>query len=202
MQSSYTKRRTENGWLFDVQPASPVSSTGIVLTFAIPLTLLALFMSFVIYSDGRSTFKPLAITALFAFVVFSLLRMHFNKITNKQRAASSFESGPEGILSNKNFLVASDIHRFMMKNWASNVEGSISPTLVVGTPGFDTAFRSMNANLSAGLASARQGWMRKVANVSWQVDAEAGGKATTLACGLDEITARGLVEDLSRALHL
>ncbi|MGV7241112.1 hypothetical protein [Caballeronia sp. M23-90] len=201
MQSSYTKRRTENGWLFDVQPASPVSSTGIVLTFAIPLTLLALFMSFVIYSDGRSTFKPLAITVFFAFVVFSLLRMHFNKIPNKQRAASSFEAGPEGILSNKNFLVASDIHHFMMKNWASNVEGSISPTLVVGTPGFDTAFRSMNANLSAGLASARQGWMRKVANVSWQVDAEAGGKATMLACGLDEITARGLVEDLSRALH-
>lgn len=42
----------------------------------------------------------------------------------------------------------------------------------------------------------------KAARVGWQLNLEAGGKAYPLAWGLDEITAYGLLKDVSESLAL
>jgi len=43
-------------------------------------------------------------------------------------------------------------------------------------------------------------WKTRLARVSWRVDVEAGGKASTLGLGLDQTTAHGLMEGTIRKI--
>ena len=73
-------------------------------------------------------------------------------------------------------------------------------TVIIGTPG-----AVLHASIGHGLvsmgASAGRAWHQKRAKVSWRVDAEADGRATTLGCGLDETTAYGLLQEVNARLR-
>jgi hypothetical protein len=99
-------------------------------------------------------------------------------------ALQSFRVNPTGIEVGGVLLRKEDIHHLGIKNkHAGDVE-------VV----YD-ADRGLPTGVAMGLAA-----RRSLAKVSYRVEAEAGGKAYPLASGLDEVTARGVVSEVGKAM--
>lgn len=96
----------------------------------------------------------------------------------------SIRAGPDGIDIGGQMLRQADIHHLLIKNkFAGDVEIT-----------YDTN-RGVPTGTVIGLAHRRQ-----VAKVAYRVEAECGGKAHILAAGLDEVTARGVLAEVGKAL--
>jgi len=97
----------------------------------------------------------------------------------------SFGVGPQGIEVDGRVLRKDDIHQLRIKNkLAGDVE-------IV----YDTS-QGVSTGTLVGLAH-----RRRLAQVAYRIEVESGGKAHVLAAGLDEVTARGLVAEVGKALN-
>ena len=143
---------------------------------------------------------PLPVFNLLAsspFVIFGW------KKNSTLRTPMNFRLDRAGVAIGDTMIPAAQIHRLILRNHVTEQE--VAPdigtqsTVIVGTPG-----AVLHANVGYGLAnmgaSAGRVWYQKRAKVSWRLDAGAGGRATTLACGMDETTAYGLLQDASKKL--
>jgi len=83
-----------------------------------------------------------------------------------------------------------DIHRLVVRNYILEAQGYVNQS-VQGT------------GLIVGAAMMGMANRAKVAEeVGWAVDVETGGRSYTLAFGLNQVTANGLMEDISRAIKM
>ncbi|MEB2349457.1 MAG: hypothetical protein OZ923_12705 [Comamonadaceae bacterium] len=97
----------------------------------------------------------------------------------------TFHVGPEGVEVGGQLLRTADIHHVGIRNrFGGGVE-------IV----YD-ASQGIPTGVAAGIAH-----RRKLAEVAYRVEIEAGGEAHVLAAGLDQVTARGLATEVGRALN-
>jgi hypothetical protein len=123
-----------------------------------------------------------------AFFVFGLLIDHRPR-AHKRNA--TFRVTSQTIQTRKRVFKKADIHRLITKNGLRDKLSGAS--YVTGS-----------TNLGGQLAEASQaaGWahMERQARVAWSLDLESGGKAHVLAGGMDETTAYGLLQDVSKII--
>ena len=126
------------------------------------------------------------------------------KKNSRLRSPMHFRVGRNGIIIGDSTIPAAQIHRLILRNHVTEQEVApevgMNPTVIVGTPG-----AVLHASIGYGLAnmgaSAGRAWHQKRAKVSWRLDAEVSGRATTLGCGMDEVTAYGLLQDATNRLR-
>lgn len=100
----------------------------------------------------------------------------------EHRGTSIIVVGPDRIEAGGRTFKAQDIHRLLIRNAVTGQEGDVT---------------LLNPSLSV---AAGMGYRAKVARIANALTLEGGGKATVLAGGMDEVTAYGLLRDVSRAI--
>lgn len=172
--AEYVKQE-EEAWLrLDVSPvAAPVNWF---------VTVLAVGMGASIVGSGLSYIWVLGLL----FAVGAGLALLLDPRGTHASRHGKFRVGADGIEIGGQLLRKADIHHVHIKNkFGGEVE-------IV----YD-ASRGIPTGVVAGLAH-----RRKLAEVAYQVQVEAGGKAHVLAAGLDEVTARGVATEIGKALNL
>ena len=84
------------------------------------------------------------------------------------------------------------LHRLVVRNGIPDVQGS--------TASVQTG--SMHSAMAAGAQNDRLANRAKATTVSYVLCAEAGGRAVVLGGGMTEVTANGLMTDVSRILRI
>lgn len=176
----YTKTNDGTTVVFTVEP-EPVpgaaSSIGKTLMFiGIPFALMMMCLGSVI--------GAMAILAIF-FGSGALVGKRREKSAKARayREPATFRVSNTEISKDRKVIAVKDIHRIIIRNhMLSALEGT--ETVVVG-----------NANYMAGRSAAME-HNRALEEISYRVDVESGGTATTLAGGLTETAAFGLAKDI------
>ncbi|MGA2076336.1 MAG: zinc ribbon domain-containing protein [Terriglobia bacterium] len=108
---------------------------------------------------------------------------------SRYRNKTSFEVTPAGITISGGEIPREGIHRLILRNHVSRTEQGSTPSSTFVVP-----------QMAAAVFAMGQKHRTKLARISWRLDVDARGKACTLAGGLDETTAYGLMSDVERAL--
>ena len=192
--SSYTQAATSGGETrFEVVPAQAVLPWFFLVVYAF-FGLAALFL-FV----GSGQPAILVVTALTALGIWRLVTK-----ANRGREPSSFVVTPGGIAVGSTTVDRSSLTCIRIDNDVSHEQTQVpvsnDPTVVVAgvVPGAVMVHHGNPTRQAAQQAMA--GYKKLEQAVSWRVDAEASGKATCLARGLDAVTARGLASDVVKRL--
>ena len=180
------------GTTFKVSPASaPLPMFNIACMMPIALVgLVELTQNFVI------GLLILSLPALFVWWVWSK--------NSKLRNPMAFEVGRDAIISGSSTISTTQVHRLILRNHVTEQE--VAPQIGSQTAVIINAPGAVHAGIAQGLtnmgAVAGNAWHRKRARVSWRLDVEAGGRATTLGCGMDETTAYGLLQEANSRLRV
>lgn len=175
-QAAYTKTTRGEGYEFQVTPA-PKAMGGCAGIFFI---LLIAFLGALLLSAINMT---LGYVAFIGIAVLSFLKLDLRK--KNHRHASSFFVGPDGVEVNGQNIMKSNIHRIIIRN-AYDKNPKIQLTGQTVPTGVGIGYDIRNA----------------LEQISYSVDIEAGGKATQLAGGMDEVTANGLFTEVGQILGL
>ncbi|WP_153798451.1 hypothetical protein [Foetidibacter luteolus] len=172
--AEYTTTPKDDGYTFYVTPAPKVIG-GCAGIFFI---LLLAFLGALILSAVSSI---LSVIAFIGIAAWCFLKMDMRK--KNHRHPSSFSVYPGYIEVNGQKLVRENIHRVIIKNAYDktprlHLTGQTVPTGV----GIGHDIRNM------------------LEQISYSVDVEAGGKATQLAGGMDDVTANGLLTEVNQIL--
>lgn len=190
-EASYKKESQAGGVSFSVLPASSPFPTAVFVIFAF---INAPFIFAVIYHEaGLAIFAPF----IFLFSVAILLLKWQGPKASRYRSSAQFLVAKDAITLNGREMSRSDIHRLVLRNHISQQENAFSYDTVIATTGFSAAAGA--AMIGAGQRAAAQ-HLDKLARVSWRLDVEAQGKAFTLAGGLDDVTAYGLMQDVGKVI--
>lgn len=174
--AAYSKTAKGDGYQFQVTPAPKVIGGCAGIFF---ILLLAFVGAMIL-----STVNPiLATVAAVGILAWGFLKMDMRK--KNHRGPSSFFVSPGSIEVNGQNIPSSAIHRVIIRNAydkspSLQLTGQTVPTGV----GVGHDIRNM------------------LEQISFSVDVEAGGKATQLAGGMDEVTANGLFTEISQILGL
>jgi hypothetical protein len=172
--AEYVKREDGTSFRIDVSPAATPPAW-------LP-AVLPVFMASVPILEYAIPYLWVMGLVMTGFAALFLLRDPRGRDAAKPR---SFRVGPDGIDIDGVMLHKDDIHHMRIKNkFAGDVE-------IV----YD-ANRGIPTGTVVGLAH-----RRKVEAVAYRVEVESGGKAHVLAAGLDEVTARGLLAEIGKALN-
>ena len=186
-KSAYLGVDSDGSTTFSITPASaPWPVTVMVLVVILFLFgLAALHDSF-----GGGLLILIVPAAILAWIL---------KRNRRLREPMSFTVDANGIQVGGSRLPWASVHRLVLRNHVTEREVIPDVTLVTtpGITGFAGRDIVMGATAGGVMMShaSRQAWDRKRALVSWRLDADAGGQATTLGCGMDEVTAYGLLRD-------
>lgn len=192
MDSSYMQEQLGGGRVrFTVTPAKVPNASGA------PTVLAALFVLVVLGTMNRGE-GNLGLLIRLALAIFGARFIHratnqwFARSADKRRSpGGSFVVSPSA-LETPNWTIARDqLHRLIIRNSVPDIE----EYGVVQTG-------SMQSAMAAGAQNDRIANRAKAAAVSYMVCAEAGGKSTTLGGGMTEVTANGLLTDVSRIMRL
>lgn len=175
--SEYKKTKTNGEVLFEVKPASgPVPYIKIIV---------ALVMAFIITAMG------FGILGLILLVIFGIKITKELLQSSKYRSIASFTASPSGLKTKEGLIEHADIHRIILRN---HVAGEDFSSIVYGS-GIAAASAAIGTELEAKR-------LNKLGKISYRLDVEHGGKATTLAGGLNETTAYGLMTEVGNILQL
>lgn len=196
MESAYRQEPLGEGRVrFTVTPASvPNASMGPNWTAAI----LAVVVFFVLLGRGNAfTFVLASVAAVLTFrFVKGFMQGRFDRSVDKQRSpGGAFVAGPGGLepgLGPK--IDRGAIHRLLLRN------GIPQPTSAGVTMVVDST--SVSQGIAADAQIAREANRAKAASVSYMLCVESGGRSTTLAGGMTETTAYGLLQDVQRTLGI
>lgn len=180
---------------FSVTPASvPNASMGPNWVAAI----LAAVVFFVLLGRGSVlTFLLASVAAFFTFrVVKRFLQGRFDRNVDRHRSpGGSFVAEPAGLeLPTGQRIERDAIHRLLLRNGIPQ-----SPSSNIGLV---VDARSVSQGIAADAAVAREQNRAKAASVSYMLCVEHGGRSTTLAGGMSETTAYGLLQDVTRVLGI
>ena len=112
----------------------------------------------------------------------------------RPNVGGTFIVSPEGIDINGEFVSVSRLHRLILRNDFISEGGANS--VIVYNPA------SIGSSLAAATENVRAKRHNEAAAVSYMLCVEYGGRSTTLAGGMTEITAYGLMQDVGRILQL
>ena len=194
MDSEYRQEPLDEGRVrFSVTPASvPNASMGPNAVAGI----LAAVVFFVLLGRGSFfTFLLASVAAFFTFrFVKSFLQGRFNSTVDKHRSpGGTFVATTSGLELAAGERIAKDaIHRLILRNGIPQ-SPQANVTLMVDSS-------SVSQGIAADAAVAREANRAKAASVSYMLCVEHGGRSTTLAGGMTETTAYGLLQDVSRIL--
>ncbi len=172
--AEYVKQEQGAALRFDVKPATlPISS------------FMAAFAVACAWGTVGSGVAYLWVMGLLFVAGAALLLLSDPRGGNAGRPRS-FSVNPQGVEIDGRLLRKEDIHHLCIKNkLAGDVE-------II----YD-ASRGISTGTLVGMAH-----RRKLAEVAYRIEIESGGKAHVLAAGLDEVTARGIVAEVGKALNL
>lgn len=169
MEAKYEKSTEGGKILFAVVPASaPIPIADLVLT------LICVF------------FPPLLL--IMGAILFWKIK---GPKAGKYRQKSKIEISPTEIVANEKRIPVTDIHRLIIRNHITGLELPSGVPVVTGNFG-----AAAGATIGAIGLHIQKGQLEKLSKVSYRVDVESGGRATTLAGGLDETTSYGLMREI------
>ena len=194
VDSSYHQERLDDERVrFTVTPASAPRSKGAANIIAVMFALL------VLGTMGRDT------PAFLVFVRFVaalggawFLRKWVNKwfasrVDKIRSPGGNFVVSPAGIEAFDGSTITRDqLHRLIIRNGVPNIQG--------GAVAVNTG--TVYSGMQAGAANDRAVNRARAMAVAYMVCAEHGGRSTTLAGGMTEVTAPGLLTDVSRILGI
>lgn len=189
MTSEYKKSNEGNATIFDVTPADPPFFWGQATWVVIGSMIM-----FGLTGNGFFGLKMFIVLGCAASVYFALWR---SPKTMKYREPADFKVDTSGITTKGVVFPKDEIHRLIIRNHLSGSESSYIVHAVGGN--FAANF---GGALSASSQMVHQKRVRVRSLVSFRVDLEAAGKATTLAGGLTETTAYGLMTDIGNIIGL
>lgn len=171
--ASYTKTPQGDGFLFSVKPA-PKMMGNLARHLILAFCGAVLSGGICIGLKLQSwTLQWLIPLVVFIYILVFLIRRDERPKTH--RFPSAFVVYPNGIEVNGQKMHKDDIHRIIIRNAYS--EHPVEQTTA------EQAFQSM------------------LANRSYSLNIESGGRATQLAGGMDEVTVHGLMTDVSHILE-
>lgn len=172
IKSEYQKTSAGNVTTFTVTPATPNVIWGFLIAGVVVFLIGLAFGS----AGGGAEYMFFVMGAL---GIWSGLRLDVRP--KKDRGPSSFQVTAEGVTIDGRTLARSDMHRLIMRNAVTDQE--VIQQIHVG-----------GAQMAGGMVRGAQ------SRIAFSLSAEAGGRATWLAGGMDEVTANGLMTDVSRIL--
>ena len=119
-------------------------------------------------------------------------RWFAGKVDKLRAPGGTFVVTREAIETGGGTITREQLHRLIVRNGVPEIEG--------GAVAVDTG--TMYSSMQAGAANDRAVNRARAKMVSYMLCAEAGGRSYTLAGGMNEVTAHGLLTDVSRALGL
>ena len=192
MDSSYRQEQIGDGRVrFTVTPAKVPNASGG------PAVLAGIFVLIVMGTMGPRE-GSIGLVIRLALAVFGAMKIHrwtnqwFSRNADKVRSpGGSFVVSPSSIETPAGSIARDELHRLIVRNGVPDVqEASVANT---GT---------FYSGMAAGAANDRAANRAKASTVSYMLCAEAGGRSTTLGGGMTEVTAHGLLTDVSRILRL
>lgn len=179
IESEYSVKQAGDAVIFEVTPAT-APKFGFATVLGVVFLLIGLGQ---LFSDAvwgfAFLFLPMGGLCLWGARRDSRPPVH--------RTPAMFRIVSNSIESNGKTFRRADIHRLSIKNPMSDEE--TGTTVVVARP-----------SLAGDSAAAARRHRGKVAAVCYGLDVEAGGKAHTLAGGMNSTTAYGLLHDVSKRL--
>ncbi len=140
-----------------------------------------------------------------AYAGFVLLRKFALAADAKKRGnGGSFVASANGVELSSGKVINTDlIHRLILRNAFSDLDVPYvgGTTVVAGTSGMAMA-GAAGAAYAQGLAAVAQADIRRGTLIGYKLDVEFGGNAVTLASGMTETTAYGLMQDVGKILGL
>lgn len=200
--SSYKVDQVGDDFVFSVEAAEKRVPVIRVLFFSFLFCILLWNVL-----GGRDVGFLIAIVG--AFFVYFAFRKIFIELDKKGRGQGGlFKVSRSGIeLSDGVHISVDRIHRLILRNSFSDVVIPYSAGGVVaggsGVVGLGMAMGASVGNaLSAGLTQAAIADKNRNISIGYRLDVEFGGSAKTLATGMTETTAYGLLRDVGKILNL
>jgi len=143
-----------------------------------------------------------------AYKVFIISKGWFDRMDRKQRGSDNeFVVGDAGIeLQGLGLIPRDRIHRLILRNSVSNAEIPYAPGMIVGGSGMMGMGMAVGSAvghaMTSAMVAAANAQRQKRSAVAYRVDVEHGGVSTTLAGGLTESTAFGLMTDVGKVLGM
>jgi hypothetical protein len=195
-EAAYDFSKVASGYDVVVTPASaPTTPLFVQILFivlgggiGVPLVGVGLLFMFVEFWIGLFL---TAFGALFLYLIFYKGWWGYHKLRCEKREKNTFSITPTELRVTGLALSISNIHRFTLRNHVTNQARSAGAT--------GTGVAVIPVSIAVGQQIFAR-WQARLARVSWRVDVEANGKASTLGFGLDETTAHGLMEDTVRKI--
>jgi len=193
MDSSYRQEPLDGGRVrFTVTPAPVPRASGA------PAVLAGIFVLIVFGTMTRDTnafwFLVRIGVAIFGarWVYRATNRWFAARVDRVRFPGGTFVISPHGIEGASGPAISRDqLHRLIVRNGVPDV----AEAAVVNTG-------TVYSGMASGAQNDRIANRAKAAHVSYMLCAEAGGRSTTLAGGMTEVTAHGLLTDVSRILGL
>jgi hypothetical protein len=192
VDSNYRQEPMQDGRVrFTVTPADvPKASGG-------PATLAVIFALMVLGTGGRdsSGFEWIlrwAIAIGGGWQLFRFINGWFARNVDKIRSpGGSFVVSPQGLeMAGGAVITREQLHRLILRNGVPE----IGDVVVVDTG-------SVYSGMQAGAARDRMANRARAGAVSYMLCAEHGGRSVTLAGGMTEVTAHGLLTDVNRVMN-
>ena len=199
--SSYKFEQTGGEFVFSVAAAEYKIPTAMRIIFS--------FGSFILFAvifqklDGRLIFS--IIGSIAAYIFFGKMAIRSDR---KYRGEGGrFKVSSKGIFLNGENIPANNIHRLILRNNFSDVAVPyLAGGMAAGGSGMTGAAMAAGAAIGnamgAGMKHLEIAEHKRKTAIGYRLDVEYGGNAKTLASGMTETTAYGLMQDVGKALHL
>lgn len=193
MDSSYRQEPLGGDRIrFIVTPAAAPRSKGAANIIAVILALVVIGTT-PAHTNPVLVALRLAIGVVGAWYVRKWVNRWFaGKVDKLRSPGGTFVVSPGAIEAAGATITREQLHRLIVRNGVPDIQG--------GAVAVDTG--TMFTSMAAGAANDRAVNRARAIMVSYMLCAESGGRSYTLAGGMNEVTANGLMVDVSRVLGL
>ena len=170
------------------------------------ISIVCFFAFMGIFGTSNVVFISSIVGAIAVFIIAGKLVVWSDKKYRGQ--GGNFKASPRGIIFNNEESVSVErIHRLILRNNFSDV---VIPYAVGGMVGGGSGIAGATMATGAAIGNALAGGLAQAAiadknrnmAIGYRLDVEYAGNAKTLASGMTETTAYGLMQDVGRVLRL
>ena len=200
--SSYKFEQSGDEVIFSVVAAEK----RIPIIRRILISIVCFFAFMGIFGTSNVVFISSIVGAIAVFIIAGKLVVWSDKKYRGQ--GGNFKASPRGIVFNNEESVSVErIHRLILRNNFSDV---VIPYAVGGMVGGGSGIAGATMATGAAIGNALAGGLAQAAiadknrnmAIGYRLDVEYAGNAKTLASGMTETTAYGLMQDVGRVLRL
>ena len=200
--SSYKFEQSGDEVIFSVVAAEK----RIPIIRRILISIVCFFAFMGIFGTSNVVFISSIVGAIAVFIIAGKLVVWSDKKYRGQ--GGNFKASPHGIIFNNEESVSVErIHRLILRNNFSDV---VIPYAVGGMVGGGSGIAGATMATGAAIGNALAGGLAQAAiadknrnmAIGYRLDVEYAGNAKTLASGMTETTAYGLMQDVGRVLRL